>query len=175
MFQTEQVETKIDKISIVLQKISERIKPAGHEAQTLPLIHEVLMLCCSVFEKVNTEAARIGIIKRKLTLPPSEQFSSGQVMADLVKMQFQVCAKLFKLILSFGKRYINSSYSITLYLNMGRLINAEIELNELLKSAEYLLSQCNFLRVQNICYVAFTGMMWKKMWQTKKAKLLRAK
>ena len=61
-------------------------------------------------------------------------------MADLVKMQFQVCAKLFKLILSFGKRYINSSYSITLYLNMGRLINAEIELNELLKSAEYLLS-----------------------------------
>ena len=62
------------------------MKPAGHEASMLPFIHEVLMLCCSVFEKVNTEAARIGIIKRKLILPQSDQFASGQAMADLVKL-----------------------------------------------------------------------------------------
>ena len=63
-----------------------------------------------------------------------------QELANLVSLQFQVCAKLFKSILSFGKRYVNSAYSITLYLNMGRLINAENELNELKTSSEQLLS-----------------------------------
>uniref|UniRef100_A0A7S3MRS5 Uncharacterized protein n=1 Tax=Favella ehrenbergii TaxID=182087 RepID=A0A7S3MRS5_9SPIT len=96
-------------------------------------------------------------------------------MADLVNLQFQVCAKLFKLILAFGKRYINSSYSIMLYLNMGRMINAEIELNELLKSSEQLLIQCNFLRVQNICYVVYCAKKWKKMWHMKKVRMAKAK
>ena len=58
-----------------------------------------------------------------------------------------MCAKLFKLILAFGKRYINTRYSVTFYLNMGRLINAECELNELTKSTEDLLISCNFLRM----------------------------
>ena len=66
MHQCEQVEFKIDKIKTVLTKICQRVQPAGHEAQILPHIHETLVLCCSLFEKVNTEAARIGIIKRKL-------------------------------------------------------------------------------------------------------------
>ena len=96
-------------------------------------------------------------------------------MADLVNLQFQVCAKLFKLILAFGKRYINSHYSITLYLNMGRLISAETELNEMMKSAEHLLVQCNFLRVQNICYVVYCAKRWKKMWRVKKERLAKAK
>ena len=61
-------------------------------------------------------------------------------MANLVSLQYQVLAKLFKLILSFGKRYINSSYSVTLYINMGRLINAENELNDLFKSSKELLT-----------------------------------
>ena len=112
---------------------------AGHEAQVLPHLHEVFVLCSSLFEKVNTEAARIGVIKRKLHLPASEQFSTAQEMANLVSLQFQVCSKLFKTILTFGKRYVNAQYSITLYLNMGRLINAEQELNELLNSSEQLL------------------------------------
>ena len=76
-------------------------------------------------------------------------------MVNLVSLQYQVFAKLFKLVLTFGKRYANSSYSVTLYINMGRLIGAENELNELFKSSRELLKQVNFLRLQNVCQVVY--------------------
>ena len=63
---------KIDKVEVVIAKIMKRITFAGHEAQTLPHLHEVLVLCSSLFEKINTEAARLGLIKRKLHLPPAD-------------------------------------------------------------------------------------------------------
>ena len=72
-------------------------------------------------------------------------------------------------------RYINTSYSVTLYLNMSRLINAEYELNELLKSAQELLVSCNFLRLQNICKVVWCAKMWKKRWKLQKERLAKAK
>ena len=59
------------------------------------------------------------------------------------------------MVLAFGKRYTNDSYSVTLYLNMGRLIRAEQELNELLKSSKELLVQVNFLRLQNVTFVVW--------------------
>ena len=158
-----------------MYKIVQRISYAGHEAQILPHLHEAFVLCCSLFEKVNTEAARIGVIKRKLHLPPSEQFVSAQEMSNLVNLQFQVCTKLFRTILQFGKRYVNSQYSITLYLNMGRLINAESELNELMKSSEQLLSLSNFLRVQTACKVAWCLVRWIRVYRIQKERMLRAK
>ena len=88
MFQAEQVESKLDKIEVTIFKICQRISHAGHEAQVLPHLHEILVLCSSLFEKVNTEAARIGLIKRKLNLPDAVQFSTGQEMANLVSLQF---------------------------------------------------------------------------------------
>ena len=91
----------------------------------LPHLHEVLALCSSVLEKMNTEAARIGLIKRKLKPPQAQQFSSVSDLANSVNLQFHVASKLFKMVLLFGRRYVNDSYSITLYLNMGRLIRAE--------------------------------------------------
>ena len=72
--QAEQVEIKIEAIEVVLFKICQRISVVGHESQILPHLHEVLVLCSSCFEKVNTEAARIGLLKRKLHLPQAEQF-----------------------------------------------------------------------------------------------------
>ena len=66
MHQTEQVEFKLDAIEVVIFKICQRVVHAGKEAVVLPHLHEILVLCSSVFEKVNTEAARIGVIKRKL-------------------------------------------------------------------------------------------------------------
>ena len=96
-------------------------------------------------------------------------------MANLVNNQFQVCAKLFNLILTFGKRYLNDSYSITLYLNMGRLINAECELNELLDSSEKLLVLCNFLRIQTVCKVVYCAFLWKKKWLVRKAQIAKAR
>ena len=66
MHQTEQVEFKLDAIEVVISKICQRVAHIGKEAVVLPHLHEILVLCRSVFEKVNTEAARIGLIKRKL-------------------------------------------------------------------------------------------------------------
>ena len=63
---------KIDKVETVIMKIMQRIAYAGHEAQTLPHLHEVLVLCSSLFDKINTEAARLGLIKRKLHLPSAD-------------------------------------------------------------------------------------------------------
>ena len=62
---------------------------------------------------------------------------------------------MFKTVLAFGKRYINNSYSITLYLNMGRMVNAENELNELYISSKDLLREINFLRLQIVCKVVW--------------------
>ena len=96
-------------------------------------------------------------------------------MANLISLQFQVCSKLLKLILTFGKRYINSSYAVTLYLNMGRLINAECELNELFKSSEQLLSTVNFLRLQTMCKTVWCAKVWKRKYYLQKERLLKAK
>ena len=67
------------------------------------------------------------------------------------------------MVLAFGKRYTNDSYSVTLYLNMGRLIRAEQELNELLKSSKDLLVQINFLRLQNVAFTVYAFVKMKKM------------
>ena len=39
---------------------------------------------------------------------------------------------MLKLVLEFGRRFVNDSYQISLYLNLARLIRAEQEVNELL-------------------------------------------
>ena len=65
----EQVEIKLEKVEGILNKIFQRVRYCGRENQVLPHLHEVLALCSSVFEKMNTEAARIGLIKRKLIAP----------------------------------------------------------------------------------------------------------
>ena len=80
-----------------------------------------------------------------------------------------------KLILQFGKRYINNSYSVTLYLNMGRLINAEVDINELLLSSDQLLITVNFLRLQIICKVVHCTKVWKSKYKAHKDRLLKAK
>ena len=58
----------------------------------------------------NSEAARIGILKRKLTIEDANVFSTPHELVNLIEVQLQVAVKLFKLILEFGRRYINDSY-----------------------------------------------------------------
>ena len=109
---------------------------------------------------MNTEAARLGIIKRKLLLPEANHFSSVTELANLVNLQFQVCSKLFKMVLQFGKRYLNDSYSVTLFINMNRLVAAEVELNELLKTSKELLVMVNFLRLKNVALTLMVKAYW---------------
>ena len=128
----------------------------------LPHLHEILALCTSCFEKMNTEAARLGIIKRKLLIPESTVFMSATDMANLINVQFIVCAKLFKMVLGFAKRYLNDSYSITLFVNMNRLRGAEIELNEMLKSSRELVTMLNTIRLKNLCMTIVVKAAWLK-------------
>ena len=84
-------------------------------------------------------------------------------------------AKLFKQILAFGKRYVNETYSIPLYLNMGRLLAAEIELNELLKSSKELLSTINFVRLKNVCKVVHVVKIMRKKFRINQARKEKAR
>ena len=89
----------MDKLEIVLAKINSRVKFVGHESQTLPHLHEILALATSIFEKVNTETARLGLIKRKLKLPPVQHFTSGADLSNQIVLMSTVAAKLFKVLL----------------------------------------------------------------------------
>jgi len=111
---------------------------------------------------MNTEAARLGIIKRKLVLPEASYFSTVTELAHMINLQFQVLSKLFKMVLQFGKRYLNDSYSVTLFINMNRLVAAEVELNELVKDSKELLVMINFLRLKNVALTLMVKTVWLK-------------
>ena len=63
--------------------LSERSQYAGHENYMIPKLHNMLKITRQTFEKMNTEAARIGIIKRKLVAPEAKQ---DQSIAQYTKM-----------------------------------------------------------------------------------------
>lgn len=42
----------------------------------------------------------------------------------------QIVSKVFRLIIAFIQKYTNQSYCVGLYLNMNRIIKAELDLNE---------------------------------------------
>lgn len=123
-------------------------------------MHEALALCSSCLEKVNTEAARLGLIKRKLVVPEPTTYSTPAEMADILTKHFMVCAKLFKLVLDFMTRYLNDSYSMALVVNMNRMRSAEIDLNELLKTTKDLVSIMNMLRLRNMCTMVYIKVLW---------------
>lgn len=68
------VEDKIAEQEVVLSKIVHRLQYVGRENQVLPIMHDLLAICTSICDKINTEASRVGIIKRKLILPAATHF-----------------------------------------------------------------------------------------------------
>lgn len=126
----------------------------------LPVLHDIFALTVSCFEKVNTEANRVGLLKRKLQFPEASVYTTVSELVNQIYVVFQVCARVFRMILGFAKRYINDSYSVSLYLNMNRIVRAENELNEVIFESKTLLKEVNFLRLQNACYAAYSGVVW---------------
>ena len=110
-------------------------------------MYDVLAIVQRIFEGLNTESARIGIIKRKLIPPEPNKDVTLTEFANLIKLQFQVAAKLFRSVLKFGKKHIHSEFQISYYLNMNRLAKAEVDLNELIVESTHLLSEVNFFRL----------------------------
>ena len=67
---------------------------------------------------------------------------------------------MLKLVLEFGRRFVNDSYQISLYLNLARLIRAEQEVNELLSEGQKLIKEVNFLMFQNAGMAVHAGVVW---------------
>ena len=57
---------------------------------------------------------------------------------------------------------MNTSYQVGLYLNMNRVIKAEMDLNECTKEVKNLLKLVNFLRLQNAAYTVHVAKKWHK-------------
>ena len=53
--------------------------------------------------------------------------------------------RLFKLILEFGRRFVNDSYQIAFYINMARLQRAEQEMDELTIEGNKFLKELSIL------------------------------
>ena len=123
------VEQKIITVDGNLALAAKRVRYSGHENHMLPLMYEVLQLVQSVFNSMNIEASRIGIIKRKLVAPEPKMDHTREKLGNLIKLQFQVTAKLFLSVLKFAKDHIDDSYQIPYYLNMSRLTRAEMDMN----------------------------------------------
>ena len=96
-------------------------------------------------------------MNKKLKIPEPKSFLGSLDVLNLIKLHFEVVSKLFRLIFQFIKKYQNNSYQIALYLNMNRLIKAEMDLNEAMREAQILLKLVNFLRFQNAAYTVYAG------------------
>ena len=57
---------------------------------------------------------------------------------------------MFSVIFAFIRRYTNPSYCVGLYLNMNRIIKAEIDVNEAMKAIKALIRLISFLKFQNM-------------------------
>lgn len=66
------------------------------------------------------------------------------------------------MVLGFMHKYTNNTYSIGLYLNMNRVIKAELDINQCIKEVKILLKLINFLRFQNAAYTVHSGLKWLK-------------
>jgi hypothetical protein len=78
----------------------------------------------------------------------------------LIKIYAEVLRQMFTVIFAFVRKYTNNSYSISLYLNMNRIIKAELDLNETIRCMKNLLRVCAFLNFQNAGHVVTCGRFW---------------
>jgi hypothetical protein len=70
--------------------------------------------------------------------------------------------QLFGILFSFIRRYTNSSYCVGLYLNMNRVIKAEIDLNEANKGLKTALRLIAFCKFQNLGMTGAVAAVWLK-------------
>ena len=106
----ENVEVKIAELDEIMSKLAHRIPIISRENCFLPMLHDILLMCNSCFAKMHTEATRIGILKRQLQLPPINHYASIAEMMRTLHVNFKVCAQLFRMVLQFGKRFVNDGY-----------------------------------------------------------------
>ena len=79
----------------------------------------------------------------------------------LIIVSYNIVGKQFRAVFDFVRKYINNSYSIASYINMNRMIKAEIDLNDVMKEMKELSKCINFLRFQNAAITVHCALKWK--------------
>jgi hypothetical protein len=140
---------------VLIKKLCYRVPLVGREETVLPYLHDIYQIGQSLFELCNSEAHRVGLLKRKLEIEKGDEFGSVSELANMIEVQFTVSQKLFGLLMHFARRYTNDSYNITLYLNMARIQKAEHELNELLEETRKFLKEVTWIWISNQFWVVW--------------------
>lgn len=99
---------------------------------------------------------------KKYKVPEPKSFIGTSEIIGLIRIHYEIVSKIYRQIIAFIKRFTNNSYCVGLYLNMNRVIKAEIDLNECMREVQSLIKLINFLKFQNAAFTIFTGKKWLK-------------
>ena len=88
------------------------------------------------------------------------QLESTFEWINVCKVQYDITAKLFKLILAFIREYVNNSFSVSMYVNMNRISKAEYDINLIHKDMRTLMRKANFYRLQNVIFTKYFAHRW---------------
>jgi hypothetical protein len=83
---------KITSLEVSMDKIAHRLPIISRENHFLPMLHDLLLMVNSCLNKVHTEATRIGLLKRMLVIPVTNNFASISEMTRNVHINYKVCA-----------------------------------------------------------------------------------
>jgi hypothetical protein len=103
-----------------------------------------------------------GAISKKLVVPEPKMIVGSKDVLSLITIYGDVVKQLFEVIFNFIRSYTNNSYCVGLYLNMNRIIKAEIDMNEAIKGLKGALRLVSFLKFQNLGTVAYVGVWWTR-------------
>ena len=79
---------------------------------------------------------------------------------NVCKVQYDITAKIFKLILAFMRTYVNNSFNVCMYVNLNRIIKSEYDINLILKEMRTLMRKANFFRLQNVIFTKYFAHKW---------------
>jgi len=79
---------------------------------------------------------------------------------NVCKVQFDITAKIFKLILAFMRTYVNNSFNIVMYVNMNRIIKSEYDIVLIHKEMRTLMRKANFFRLQYVIFTKYFAHKW---------------
>ena len=145
-----------------INEIAKRVKYVGRENIILDPLFEILQILTSCQEKINFEACRIGACTKRIIIPEAKPELSTPEVTKLIMLSYVVIKNQFNAITKFVRKFVNNKYSISSYINMNRLIKAEIDINDSIKEGKKILKVINFLRFQNAAVTVNAALKWLK-------------
>ncbi len=79
-------------------------------------------------------------------VPEPKMIVGSKDVLSLITIYGDVVKQLFEVIFNFIRSYTNNSYCVGLYLNMNRIIKAEIDMNEAIKGLKGAIRLVSFLK-----------------------------